>query len=403
MQNIKLTLALICTAHILGMIPFAAYPALIPILQLEWSATSTEIGWVAGIYFGGYLLAVIFLVPLTDRVDSRRIYLVSMTITIFALLAFAFFTKGVASASLWRFLQGVGLAGTYMPGLKALVDAVPAQLQSRTVALYTACFGFGVAVSFLVTGILTHHLSWQWVFVTSSVGPLIALVLAMFWLPHAEPSQSAEPIKLIPDFRSVFQNQKALGFSIAYSVHNAELFAFRTWVVALLAFAMTLQNPGSLGINWNPAFIVACATLIAQPFSVVTNELAEKFDRVRVIVSVMLLSAAVGIVLGFSSQLPMLVIATLLCLYAIFSIADSASITSAVVQYANPEVRGTTMAFHTLIGFVGAFAGPIVFGVCLDLAGGQHEPRAWGMAFIALAVLVLIGPIAIQRLNSADG
>ena len=60
------------------------------------------------------------------------------------------------------------------------------------------------------------------------------------------------------------------------------------------------------------------------------------------------------------------------------------------------------MTFHRLIGFVGAFAGPIVFGVFLDLAGGQHEPRAWGMAFIALAVLVLIGPIAIRRLNSAD-
>ena len=78
MRNIKLTLAIICTAHILGMIPFSMYPTLIPTLQVEWGANNTEIGWVAGIYFGGYLLAVTILVPLTDRIDSRWVYLCSI-------------------------------------------------------------------------------------------------------------------------------------------------------------------------------------------------------------------------------------------------------------------------------------------------------------------------------------
>ena len=133
-----------------------------------------------------------------------------------------------------------------------------------------------------------------------------------------------------------------------------------------------------------------------------TNELAERLNRVKVILVVMTLSAIAGIALGFSSQMSMIVIVGLVCIYAILSISDSASITSAVVRNAESRVRGTTMAFHTLVGFVGAFVGPILFGVVLDLAGGGDRPAAWGIAFIGVAVLVLIGPFAIKRIGNAS-
>ena len=397
MRKLYLTIAIICVAHILGMVPFAMYPTLIPVLQAEWGATNTEIGWVAGIYFGGYLVAVTFLVPLTDRVDARKIYLFSMLLTATIPLAFAIGTQGVASASLWRFLQGVGLAGTYMPGLKAMVDAVPDRIQSRTVAVYTMCFGVGVAVSFLAAGVLVEQMTWPGVFAASSIGPLIALGLTLVYLPKAPSKNSSEKIKLFPDFRPVFKNRKALGFSIAYGVHNVELFVFRSWAVAFLFFAMTHREPGEFGANWSPAFIVACATLIAQPFSVFTNEFAERLNREKVIIFVMALSAATGIVLGFSSQMSILFIAAVVALYAILTIADSASITSAVVRNAHHSVRGTTMAMHTLIGFLGSFLGPILFGVVLDIAGGDQSVYAWGFAFVAVAIMVIIGPLAILR------
>ena len=364
---------------------------------MEWQATNTEIGWVAGVYFAGYLLAVAILVPFTDRVAARTVYLYSIALTTIAPLAFAFLTAGVGSASVWRFLQGIGLAGTYMPGLKALVDSVSQQLQSRTVAVYTMCFGLGVAASFFVAGIMMQHLAWQWVFAVSSIGPFIALLIAFFHLPFVQPDGPSEKFRIIPDFRPVLENKKALGFSIAYSVHNVELFVFRSWAVAFLVFAMSQRDADSFGTDWNAPILVACATLFAQPFSVFTNELAEKINRVKVILVVMLLAAAVGIALGFSSQQSMPLILVLVILYATLSIADSASISSAVIKAAKSRIRGTTMAFHTLIGFVGAFIGPIIFGVVLDLAGGGTQPSAWGWAFIATAAVILIGPAAILK------
>ena len=401
MTRINLTVGLICFAHIVGMIPFAVYPTLIPTLQLEWAATNTEIGWVAGIYFGGYLLGVTLLVPLTDRIDARLIYLLAMVLTMLAPLGFAFLNSGVASASAWRFLQGVGLAGTYMPGLKALVDAVPDRLQSRTVAVYTMCFGVGVAVSFLVAGFLESHLSWQLNFAASSMGALLAFGIAFLYLPSSASLRSSAKIRLLPDFKPVFRNRKAIGFSIAYSVHNMELFVFRSWAVSFLVFAMAGRESSDIGSHWNPAIIIACATLVAQPFSVIVNEIAGRINRIKVIVAVMGLAAITGIALGFSSQMSMLIIVVLVGLYAILSISDSASITSAVVASAKANVRGTTMAVHTLIGFVGAFIGPIIFGIVLDLAGGSHNAAAWGTAFLVMAVLILIGPAAMLRMSKA--
>ena len=181
-----------------------------------------------------------------------------------------------------------------------------------------------------------------------------------------------------------------------------ELFVFRSWTVTFLVFAASGRDALATGSQWNPAFIVACATLLAQPFSVIVNEIAGRLNRVKVILTVMGLAALTGILLGFSSQLSMIIIVGLVCLYAILSISDSASISSAVIMSAQAEYRGATMAVHALVGFIGAFVGPIIFGVVLDVAGGSNNPYAWGTAFVVMAIFVLIGPLAILRMSSSE-
>ncbi len=141
-----------CIAEIIGMAAFATFPTLIPTFQLEWGLSNTETGWIGGIYFGGYVIAVGVLSALTDRVDPKRVYMGSMIIGVFAAVGFGLTATGVWSASFWRSLQGIGLAGTYMPGLKALTDMVPQRVQGRTVAFYTSSMGVGASFSIYLSG-----------------------------------------------------------------------------------------------------------------------------------------------------------------------------------------------------------------------------------------------------------
>jgi MFS family permease len=65
----------VCAAEILGLASYSIVPALLPQFIQAWSLSSTQAGWLAGSLFAGYMLAVVPLVTLTDRIPARTVYL----------------------------------------------------------------------------------------------------------------------------------------------------------------------------------------------------------------------------------------------------------------------------------------------------------------------------------------
>ncbi len=51
-------IALLCLALVLNLLGFMTVAAVLPQLIHDWSLTSTEVGWLGGIYFAGYVAAV---------------------------------------------------------------------------------------------------------------------------------------------------------------------------------------------------------------------------------------------------------------------------------------------------------------------------------------------------------
>ena len=52
------------------------------------------------------------------------------------------------------------------------------------------------------------------------------------------------------------------------------------------------------------------------------------------------------------------------------------------------------MAVYSFIGFSAALIAPLVFGVVLDLAGGNRSTLAWGLAFASLGIFGALAPVA---------
>jgi MFS family permease len=88
-------------------------------------------------------------------------------------------------------------------------------------------------------------------------------------------------------------------------------------------------------------------------------------------------------------------------IYAGLIWADSSSLTAGTVGSADPARRGATMAVHSTLGYFGGFLGPLVLGLVLDLYGEQ-SPQAWGIAFMHLSVVVLVGLIILRVLKPTD-
>ena len=117
--TIKVTTPMLI-AQIGALLGFACYGVFLTTLQQEWQLLHVESGLIASAFFLGYMLFVPFATVLTDRIDARQIFILGGFLAIIGLLGMGFIAQGFFSASFFMAIQGAGLAGTYMPGLKIL-------------------------------------------------------------------------------------------------------------------------------------------------------------------------------------------------------------------------------------------------------------------------------------------
>jgi MFS family permease len=395
MWKSKITAAL-CLTEITGMAGFATFPALVPTFQHEWGISNTQAGWISGIYYAGYMLLVPILASLTDRVDPRRILLVGAIFSGVSALAFGLWANGLWLALLFRFVAGMGLAGTFMPGLKLLSDHTEGSLQSRYIAFYTSSFSIGASTSYFMSGEIAAALGWRWCFGLAAVGSLVSAVIIVTLLPAGRPRSETES-RMLLDFRPVFETKPAMAYILAYTAHAWELFSFRSWIVAFLAFSQSLQGWGTA---WNLTLIAAIVNLLGLPASIGGNELAVAFGRRRAIRLIMVVSFLVSCAVGFSASSSAAIVVGLCLIYGVTVMADSASLTAGAISVAPPGHRGATLAVHSTLGFSAGFIGPLAVGAVLDLFGGARI--AWGLAFVTMGLGSALGPIALRILGRSE-
>ena len=379
------------------MAAFAMFPALQPVLRAEWALSNTAAGWIAGTYYFGYMLAVPLLTGLTDRVDPKRVWLASAALVWGAAILFGAAADGLPSALACQFLAGVGLAGTFMPGLKLLADATEGPLQARFISFYTTSFTVGSSASFYVLGALADAYGWRPAVLGAAIGPALGWLIVLMTLPgHASRGFAWTALRTM-DFRPVVRSPATMRYMYSYVGHMWELFSFRAWLVPFLTFTYALHaRPGAL----RPTTVAALISLLGVPSSILGNELSTRFGRPRVITIVMASSLAMSVAAGFSAPMPWAVVVLACCVYGVMINADSAALTSGLIASARFEVRGASMALYSMLGFAGAFTGSLAVGGVLDALGGQSA-GSWATAFIAMGLPGISGLFIMRRAAAA--
>lgn len=392
----KRMVAMMCASQVLVQIGAYAWPALLPTFMPLWALDNSEAGWITGVFYGAYTLAVPFLVPLTDRVDPKKIYLFGVTTTALGHFAFVFLVDGFWSALFARVLAGIGWAGSYMTGLKLLSDRVDNDLMAHAVSGHAAGVGVAGAVSFLFADRLAALWGWQAAFLASGLCAATAFVMIVLLVPWQPRKVAPRHNPLLRDFRLVIRNRGAMAYATAYCVHTWEMNTLRGWAVAFLAYVAAQSAPSDVWIS--PAAVTTVMALVGTAASVLGNEASIAWGRVRMIRTTMLVSILVGLVIGFVGSMSYLVATLLIIAYGIMIWLDSSSLTAGTTMSADPERRGATLAVHTMLGYGGGFVGPLALGWTLDAMGGMSR-TAWGVAFAATALVVLAGRVAFDRLS----
>ena len=378
-----------CVGQLGSLLPHVVVPSILAAFLIpEWHLSGAQAGLLAGSGAAGYMLTVPVLATLTDRIDARKVLIVGSAVSALGTLLFGLFASGLWSGVLFNAIAGVGFAGAYMPGLKALTDRLASGDSSRAITLYTSSFSLGVGLSFLVSQLVAENWGWRTSFYVTATGPMVMLLVCLLLRPvEPKPAQGR-----LLDFAPVFRNTQAMGFVLGYGAHCFELYGIRTWLVAFWTFVATRNGQASI---LTPIVVSVVFSLLAMPSSILGNELALKFGRHRAITAVMFTSAVVAVLIGvFSDHSPWLLL-PLIMTYAITVPADSGALTSGMTMAANPDYRGATMAVHSTVGFSLSALGAWALGIALDAGGGPLNASAWTAAFVVLAVGVLLGPLAL--------
>ncbi|MBC7458870.1 MAG: MFS transporter [Bdellovibrionaceae bacterium] len=136
----------------------------------------------------GYGLGVLFLVPLGDLVENRKLILSLIGLAILALLVVSTSTQTItyfASA----LVLGIGVSSVQMI-VPYAAHLSPVEKRGQVVGKLMSGLMMGIMLSRPIAGLLTDLISWHAVFYLSAVMMLIIMVCLYLYLPKRQPSHS---------------------------------------------------------------------------------------------------------------------------------------------------------------------------------------------------------------------
>ena len=150
----------------------------LPSIQSDLGFTQSNLAWVVNSYliaFGGLLLLS---GRLGDLVGRKRILIAGLAVfTVASLLCGLSVTPGELIAA--RFIQGIGGALSSAVALGMIVTMFPEQPeQARAFGVYSFVASAGASIGLLAGGVLTHAMSWHWIFFVNVPIGVVAILLS---------------------------------------------------------------------------------------------------------------------------------------------------------------------------------------------------------------------------------
>jgi predicted MFS family arabinose efflux permease len=354
---------------------------LLPLMGHDLHLSIEQMGLVPTLTQTGYALGILFLLPLGDRHDRRRLIL-AKSASLAALLLLCSFTSQLHALLAVSLL--IGMAATMAQDIvPAAAILAPAGKQGKTVGTVMTGLLLGILLSRTVSGVVGEAYGWRVMYQAAAVS--ITLIGLVMWrvLPkftaHSNLSYPALMVSLVhlwqrfPELRRAAMAQGFL--SVAFS-------AFWSTLAMMLAQHYQLGSAVAGGYG-----IAGAAGALAAPLA---GGLADKLGAAKV---TQLGAALVTVSFALMFFLPLLPIHAQLALIALSAIGFDLGLQSSLVAHQNlvyslePQARGRLNALLFTVVFIGMAFGSAIGSQLYAMAGWSAVVT---LAVIAGAVALLI-------------
>jgi MFS family permease len=160
-------------------------PAL-PALGHDFAVQTGDLAWVFTLYLLVTVLSIALASTLADRYGRRPIYLAC--IALFAagsVVAIAAPSYAVFLGA--RAIQALGAGGIFPVATATIGDVVPAQRRGAALGMVAATWGLAAVIGPSIGGLITHFISWRWIFAANVPLAAVVFLLALSDLPAEAP------------------------------------------------------------------------------------------------------------------------------------------------------------------------------------------------------------------------
>lgn len=386
LNSLRNPIVFLLTAILLfSLFPFATFVASIPLIEKQWGLINTEVGAISGVYFLGYVLGAILLVPISDKYSTKNTLFFAVSLSAFSHLAFSIFANGLLSALLLRFISGAAFSGVYVIGQKIIGQNTSAESRGSSIGLYVTGFYAGGGLSLLLAGYLLLILSWETVYLLVSCISIMSVLLALIFiikidlLPTNPGSAFINP--------KVLLNKKLFVASFSYAMHAWELYIMRMWFPVFLAYLYIESGSGLNSSASLAATIAGIISIVASFTPLLGASYSDGKNRAKIAIVILAISSVLSLIIGLTVLLPIIFAIIIGFIWTLFVGSDSAIYTTLITENAKPEELGSSLAVHTIFAFGTAAISPLVFGIILDIVG--RNELGWFIGFFTSSVCAL--------------
>lgn len=365
-------------------LPLYACQSLAAVLGHAFNWPDDMSGTFAMLSVAGYALGLLFLVPLADTIENRRL--------ICTILSFGTCALGLASIALGprTFGAAIFLAGACCSGIQILVplaiQRVPEAERGRTIGNVMSGLMFGIFCSRPIASITTEHFGWRATYgLYGSLTALCAICL-YFSLPQRKPPGVASYRKLLVSMWVLVRSEPVLRTrALLQGLCMAAFSMFWTTV------SIRLQAPPfSLGGDAIGIFALAgAAGIVIAPVAGRIGDSGRTVGGSRAAYMAILVGAILAAIGGANSPWthanPAAGIAILSAAAFVvdLGVIGDQTLGRRLVNLLNPDARGRLNGLYTGLFFIGSAIGSA-------LGGGLYARFGWYGTCLGCAVLACV-------------
>jgi EmrB/QacA subfamily drug resistance transporter len=189
------TLGALCFALFMIMLDNTVVNVALPAIQKDLGISRSELEWTVAAYaltFASFLLTG---GKLGDLLGRRKIFMLGVAVFTLSSL-FCGLSSGAGELIAARAVQGVG-AALMMPATLSIISATfHARERGMAIGIWAGVSAMALAIGPLAGGLITEHISWNWIFYVNVPIGALGLIAAVFVVPESRDTSREQRLDL---------------------------------------------------------------------------------------------------------------------------------------------------------------------------------------------------------------